>query len=146
MTVARAATRPVAAGVKYHGLDPRTRLAALGPGGHRASGSSSADGAVGRSATWPSPGRRTAPILPWVVERLFGFLAYVAMAGSVIYGLLLSTKILDAIAHRPITFTLHQDLAAIGLALAGGPRQRCWRSTERCRSRSPRSPSPALRP
>ena len=41
------------------------------------------------------------------------------MAGSVVYGLLLSTKILDAIAHRPITFTLHQDLAAIGLGFAG---------------------------
>ena len=41
------------------------------------------------------------------------------MAGSVIYGLLLSTKLLDAIAHRPISFSLHQDLAAIGLGLAG---------------------------
>jgi sulfoxide reductase heme-binding subunit YedZ len=33
--------------------------------------------------------------------------------------LLLSTKILDAIAHRPITFNLHQDLASFGLGLAG---------------------------
>ena len=40
------------------------------------------------------------------------------MAGSVIYGLLLSTKLLDAIAHRPISFSLHQDLAAFGLGLA----------------------------
>ena len=51
-------------------------------------------------------------------ERLFAFLAYGAMTGSVIYGLLLSTKILDAIAHRPITFALHQDLASIGVGLA----------------------------
>ncbi len=58
-------------------------------------------------------------ILPWVFERLFAFLAYAAMAGSVVYGLLLSTKILDVIAHRPITFALHQDLASIGLGLAG---------------------------
>ncbi len=58
-------------------------------------------------------------ILPWVFERLFAFLAYIAMAGSVVYGLLLSTKILDVIAHRPITFALHQDLASIGLGLAG---------------------------
>lgn len=36
-----------------------------------------------------------------------------------IYGLLLSTKLLDAIAHRPISFSLHQDLAAFGLGLAG---------------------------
>jgi sulfoxide reductase heme-binding subunit YedZ len=58
-------------------------------------------------------------ILPWVFERLFAFLAYGALAGSVIYGLLLSSKLLDAVAHRPITFSLHQDLASIGLGLAG---------------------------
>lgn len=57
--------------------------------------------------------------LPWVFERLFAFLAYFALAASVIYGLLLSTKLLDAIAHRPITFSLHQDLASVGLGLAG---------------------------
>ena len=57
--------------------------------------------------------------MPWVATRLIGFLSYFAIAGSVIYGLLLSTKILDAIAHRPVTFALHQDLAAIGLGLAG---------------------------
>jgi DMSO/TMAO reductase YedYZ heme-binding membrane subunit len=57
--------------------------------------------------------------LPWVATRIIAFLSYFAIAGSVIYGLLLSTKILDAIAHRPVTFALHQDLAAIGLGLAG---------------------------
>jgi predicted ferric reductase len=57
--------------------------------------------------------------LPWYTTRLLAILAYLAIAGSVIYGLLLSTKILDAIAHRPVTFTLHQDLASIGLGLAG---------------------------
>jgi predicted ferric reductase len=36
-----------------------------------------------------------------------------------VYGLLLSTKLLDAIAHRPVTFTLHQELASVGLGLAG---------------------------
>jgi DMSO/TMAO reductase YedYZ heme-binding membrane subunit len=56
---------------------------------------------------------------PWVATRLIAFLSYFAIAGSVTYGLLLSTKILDAIAHRPVTFALHQDLAAIGLGLAG---------------------------
>jgi DMSO/TMAO reductase YedYZ heme-binding membrane subunit len=61
-----------------------------------------------------APGR-----LPWVATRLVAFLSYFAIAGSVIYGLLLSTKILDAIAHRPVSFALHQDLAAIGLGLAG---------------------------
>jgi predicted ferric reductase len=57
--------------------------------------------------------------IPWVATRIIAFLSYFAIAGSVIYGLLLSTKILDAIAHRPVTFALHQDLAAIGLGLAG---------------------------
>ena len=56
--------------------------------------------------------------LPWVATRIIAFLSYFAIAGSVIYGLLLSTKILDAIAHRPVSFALHKDLAAIGLGLA----------------------------
>jgi len=57
--------------------------------------------------------------VPWITSRLTAFIAYLALTGSVVYGLLLSTKILDAIAHRPVTFALHQDLAAIGLGLAG---------------------------
>jgi sulfoxide reductase heme-binding subunit YedZ len=57
--------------------------------------------------------------LPWLLERLAAFLAYLAMTGSVVYGLMLSTKLLDAIAHRPVSFALHQDLAAVGLGLAG---------------------------
>jgi len=64
-------------------------------------------------ALWSNPG-----ILPWVFERMFAFLAYGALTGSVVYGLLLSTKLLDVIAHRPVTFTLHQDLAIAGLGLA----------------------------
>jgi sulfoxide reductase heme-binding subunit YedZ len=44
-------------------------------------------------------------------------LSYGALALSVIYGLLLSTGMLDAIAHRTVSFTLHQDLAAFGLGL-----------------------------
>jgi methionine sulfoxide reductase heme-binding subunit len=57
--------------------------------------------------------------VPWVASRMLGFLAYLAIAGSTIWGVLLSTKLLDAIAHRPVTFALHQDLAAIGVGLAG---------------------------
>ena len=57
--------------------------------------------------------------LPWYATRVTGLLAYLALTGSVVYGLLLSTKILDAIAHRTVSFTLHQDLASIGLGLAG---------------------------
>ena len=60
--------------------------------------------------------------LPWYASRLLAFLAYLATAASVVYGLLLSTKLLDVVAHRPISFTLHQDLsaAAIGLTALHG--------------------------
>jgi len=44
---------------------------------------------------------------------------YLVLAASVLYGLLLSTKILDAIAHRPVSFALHKDLAIVALILAG---------------------------
>jgi len=60
-----------------------------------------------------------APVkLAWYGVRATGFLAYFALAGSVVYGLLLSTKLLDAIAHRPVSFALHKDLALVGLALS----------------------------
>ena len=103
--------------MKFRGLDPRTRLLrwglvavavgmVLGATGPRALDA--------LAAAWES----NRSILPWVFERLIAYLAYLAMAGSVVYGLLLSTKLLDAIAHRPITFTLHQDLASIGVGFA----------------------------
>ena len=106
------------AGVRYRGLDPRTELTRWGL----------AAVAVGIVAGTTGPGairgiatvvETNAASLPWLFERLFGFVAYLATTGSVVYGLLLSTKLLDAIAHRPISFSLHQDLAAIGLGLAG---------------------------
>jgi len=56
--------------------------------------------------------------LPWYVTRISALLAYLALAASTIYGLLLSTKLLDRVTHRPISYTLHQDLAGIGVALA----------------------------
>ena len=56
-------------------------------------------------------------LLAWYTARATGLLAYLAVAGSVTYGLLLSTRILDAIAHRPVTFALHKDLALLGLLL-----------------------------
>ena len=77
------------------------------------------------------------------------------MAGSVVYGLLLSTKLLDAIAHRPISFSLHQDLAAIGLGLAAihgmllgldhGPLLASPRSSSPASRRTRRWPSPSAR-
>jgi len=56
--------------------------------------------------------------IPWITSRVTAFLAYFAITASVVYGLLLSTKLLDAIAHRPVSFALHQDLAAVGVGLA----------------------------
>ena len=56
--------------------------------------------------------------LPWYAARITALLAYLALSASTVYGLLLSTKLLDRIAHRPVSFTLHQDLAGIGVALA----------------------------
>ena len=57
-------------------------------------------------------------LLAWYAVRTFGFLAYFVIAASVLYGLLLSTKILDSIAHRPVSFALHKDLAIVGMVLA----------------------------
>jgi hypothetical protein len=76
-------------------------------------------------ATAPTVIRRIAAVaaiqpglMAWYTARTMGFMAYLVVAGSVIYGLLLSTKILDAIAHRPVSFALHKDLALAGLFLA----------------------------
>jgi predicted ferric reductase len=104
--------------MKFRGLDPRTRwvrwgLLAIALG--IVIGATAPQAVNALVATWET----NRSMLPWVFERLFAFLAYFAMAGSVVYGLLLSTKILDGIAHRPITFSLHQDLASIGVGLAG---------------------------
>lgn len=103
--------------MRFRGLHPRTRvlrwgLLAIAVG--IALGSTAPSAVQRLSEAWAT----NRAILPWVFERLFAFLAYGAMTGSVIYGLLLSTKLLDAIAHRPISFALHQDLASIGLGLA----------------------------
>ena len=102
----------------FRGLDPRTRYVRWGLVAVAAGiviGATGPSTVRGLAATWEA----SRSSLPWVFERLFGFAGYVAMAGSVVYGLLLSTRLLDVIAHRPITFNLHQDLASIGLGFAG---------------------------
>jgi methionine sulfoxide reductase heme-binding subunit len=106
------------AGVTYRGLDARTKLVRFGMPAIAAGivlGSTLPTAVSGiATAAAASPAS-----LPWLFERVFAFTAYIAMALSVVFGLLLSTKLLDAIAHRPVNFTLHQDLAAFGLGLAG---------------------------
>jgi len=52
----------------------------------------------------------------WTASRLSAFLAYLAFAGSVCYGLGMASGLIDAIAGRLVSFTLHQDLALAGLA------------------------------
>lgn len=106
------------AAVRYRGLDSRTErvrwgLAAVAVG--IVVGATAPDAVRGVVAVLNANGQG----LSWLFVRLLAFLAYLAVAASVIYGLLLSTRLLDAIAHRPVNFTLHQDLAAIGLGLAG---------------------------
>jgi len=56
-------------------------------------------------------------LLAWYCVRALGILAYLVLTGSILYGLLLSTKILDVIAHRPVSFALHKDLAIVALIL-----------------------------
>jgi len=102
--------------VKYRGFSPRTRVLRWGllfvlvlivAGG---TSSNALDGL----ARWLGADSAS---LTWYSSRLTGFVAYLALTASVIYGLLLSTGILDAVAHRAVSFTLHQELAAVALSL-----------------------------
>ena len=104
------------AGVKYEGLSPRTRLLRWGlfllaVGGVLVA---TCPDAVRAAADWLAAHSES---LAWYSSRILGFLAYGALAISVIYGLLLSTGFLDRVAHRAVSLTLHQDLSAIAIGL-----------------------------
>jgi len=104
--------------VTFRGLSAHTSMARWGLAAVAAGvvlGATMPAALRGVSAAWETDRQS----LVWLVERVLGFMAYIAMTGSVVYGLLLSTKVLDAVAHRPITFSLHQDLASFGVGLAG---------------------------
>ena len=106
------------AGVKYEGLTPRTRplrwgLFLLAVGGVLLA---TGPDAVRAGADWLAAHSDS---LAWYSSRILGFLAYGALAISVVYGLLLSTGMLDRIAHRAVSLTLHQDLSAIAIGLTG---------------------------
>ena len=105
------------AGMTYRGFDSRTALARWGLAAVAIGivAGATLPGALGGIAAVVDTNRAS---LPWLFERLFAFLAYLAITGSVVYGLLLSTKVLDQLAHRPVSFLLHKDLAAIGVGLA----------------------------
>ena len=106
------------AGVTYRGFDQRTSLTRWGLAAVAIGivAGATLPGVVGGLVSVIEGNRAS---LPWLTERLFAFLAYLAITGSVVYGLLLSTNILDRVAHRPVTFLLHKDLAAVGVGLAG---------------------------
>ncbi len=53
----------------------------------------------------------------WTASRLTAFLAYLAFAGSVAYGLGMASGLIDAMVGRLVSFTLHRVLALAGLAL-----------------------------
>lgn len=104
------------AGVKHHGLSPETRplrwtLFVLAVAGILIG---TGPAAISVATEWLAVHQES---LPWYASRLLGFLAYGALAASVIYGLLLSTGLLDALAHRAVSFTLHQELSAIAIGL-----------------------------
>jgi predicted ferric reductase len=54
----------------------------------------------------------------WTASRLTAFLAYLAFAGSTAYGLGMSSGLIDAVVGKPVSLSLHRDLAWVGLALA----------------------------
>jgi methionine sulfoxide reductase heme-binding subunit len=104
------------AGVRYEGLSPRTRLLRWGLFLAAIGGVLVANGpdAVRAAADWLSAHSDS---LAWYSSRVLGFLAYGALALAVLYGLLLSSGLLDRVTHRAVSLTLHQDLSAIAIGL-----------------------------
>lgn len=55
--------------------------------------------------------------IPWVTSRITAMLAYGALAASTIYGLGMTTRLLDRISRRLVNDTLHESLSFWGLLL-----------------------------
>lgn len=55
--------------------------------------------------------------IPWVASRITAMLAYGALAASTIYGLGMTTRLLDRISRRLVNDTLHESLSFWGLVL-----------------------------
>ena len=53
---------------------------------------------------------------PARLTRATAWLAYLALTAATVYGLLLTTGVLDAISHRAVSFSLHRDLSATAIA------------------------------
>lgn len=61
----------------------------------------------------------TPPPVYWYISRAAGLLAYAALWGSTAWGLIISSKIVDALIPRPISFGLHQFMSTLALVLTG---------------------------
>ncbi len=70
--------------------------------------------AVAQLSEWLASNQES---LPWFASRLLGLLAYWTLAASVVYGLALSTGILDRLSPRVVSLALHQELSAVAIAL-----------------------------
>lgn len=55
--------------------------------------------------------------IPWVASRITAMLAYGALAASTIYGLGMTTRLLDRISRRLVNDSLHESLSFWGLLL-----------------------------
>lgn len=55
--------------------------------------------------------------IPWIASRITAMLAYGALTASVIYGLGMTTRLLDVVGRRVVNDTLHENLSSWGLIL-----------------------------
>ena len=53
---------------------------------------------------------------PWLIARASGLMAYTLLSGSVIFGLLITSKAADGSVSRLTVFTMHQFLSVLSLA------------------------------
>ncbi|OAI40654.1 hypothetical protein AYO38_05470, partial [bacterium SCGC AG-212-C10] len=57
--------------------------------------------------------------LPWMVARASGLVSFALLSGSVIFGLLMSTKAGSELLSKPLVFTAHQFLSLLMLTFIG---------------------------
>ena len=57
--------------------------------------------------------------VPWMVSRASGLVAFALLTGSMVLGLLISTKAGDGVLSRPFVFTIHQFISVITLTFLG---------------------------
>lgn len=65
----------------------------------------------------PLPSGAEPPPLYWYLSRAAGVLAYAALWATTVWGLTISTRVLDRLVPRPISFGLHQFISALALTL-----------------------------